>query len=111
MAATDTGVYDFIDREIFSQIPPGTEDVIAAQLLGQEKELGAGGLDPQGDPHDLTTAFHHTSSFSLPEFAAIPGPGTMPVAQGVPMFEPIDNRDKRATVLYGSDTVLSVKKL
>jgi hypothetical protein len=30
MAATDTGVYDFIDREIFSQIPPGTEDVIAA---------------------------------------------------------------------------------
>jgi transglutaminase-like putative cysteine protease len=96
--ADDSGVYEFIDREIFSSIPPGTEPSIAAQLLGDKSELGGGSLTPQGDPHDLATPFHYASSFTLPEFAAIPGPGTMPVPLGVPVFEPIDNLAKLANM-------------
>jgi hypothetical protein len=94
----DTGVYDFIDREVFSTIPPGTEASVAAQLLGEKSELGGGTLTPQGDPHDLAAPFHYASSFTLPEFAAIPGPGTMPVPLGVPVFEPIDNLAKLANM-------------
>jgi transglutaminase-like putative cysteine protease len=94
----DSGLYDYIDRALYASIPPGTQPSVAAELMSQKSELGAGTLAAQSDPHDLAVPFTYASAFSLPEFAAIPGPGTMPVPLGVPVFEPIDNLAKLATL-------------
>jgi hypothetical protein len=91
----DTGRYEENDREQFAGIDPGTEDQAATDLMARFDVQGTGTLaaisptlaaagQPATDPHDLTKPFAYTTSFSMPGYAAIPGPGTMPIPIGVP---------------------------
>jgi len=96
----DTGRYEENDREQFADIDPGTEAQAASDLMERFDVQGTGTLtaaahpakpisgtpagEPASDPHDLSTPFGYTTSFTMPGYAAIPGPGTMPVPIGVP---------------------------
>jgi hypothetical protein len=93
----DTGRDEENDREQFAGIDPGTEEQAASDLMERfdvqgTGTLAAGGAVPAGalaatDPQDLTKPFTYTTNFSMPGYAAIPGPGTvstMPVPIGVP---------------------------
>jgi hypothetical protein len=93
----DTGRYEMNDREEFANIDPGTEEQAASDLMERFDVQGTGTLapmtpavslaasgQPASDPHDLTKPFGYTTSFSMPGYAAVPGPGTMPIPIGVP---------------------------
>jgi hypothetical protein len=89
----DSGRYEENDREQFADIDPGTEEQAASDLMQRFDVQGSGTLEaaspqaagqPAGNPQDLTKPFAYTTSFTMPGYAAIPGPGTMPVPIGVP---------------------------
>jgi len=97
----DSGRYEMNDREEFADIDPGTEEQAASNLMERFDVQGTGTLapmtqaaavpaaslaagSPASDPHDLTKPFGYATSFSMPGYAAVPGPGTMPIPIGVP---------------------------
>jgi transglutaminase-like putative cysteine protease len=82
---TDSGREELEDREDFSNIDPGTGQNAAAGLMERYNVQGIGSLSA-GDPNDLSKTFSYDTSFVLPGYAVVPGPGTMPIPPGVPSF-------------------------
>ncbi len=82
---TDSGREELADREQFADIDPGTGQDAASQLMERFDVQGIGSL-AAGDPRDLNKKFGYDTSFSMPGYAALPGPGTMPMPSGVPTF-------------------------
>jgi transglutaminase-like putative cysteine protease len=81
----DGGQYELRAREEFSQIQPGMQAQYASLLMESYNELGGGTVAAVTDPRDLTRSFTFKTQFSLPFYASLPGPGTMPIPTGVPL--------------------------
>jgi transglutaminase-like putative cysteine protease len=82
---TDSGRQEETDREAFAGIGPGTAGGEAARLMERYNVQGSGDMRAN-DPNDLSKQFGYDTNFVLPGYAAMPGPGTMPLPPGVPSF-------------------------
>jgi transglutaminase-like putative cysteine protease len=82
---TDSGREELEDREAFAEIDPGTGQDEAARLMERYNVQGVGSMSG-GDPNDLSKKFGYDTSFTMPGYATVPGPGTMPIPPGVPSF-------------------------
>lgn len=79
----ETGLFEFIDRAILSRLQPGQEAQVAGALMAQFGEQGTGTLT-LGDARDLSKPYVYSSSFSLPAYANVPGPGSLAMPVGIP---------------------------
>jgi hypothetical protein len=82
---TDSGREELADREQFADYDTAAGQQAASDLMARYDVQGIGSL-AAGDPHDLSKKFGYATSFSMPGYAAVPGPGTMPMPSGVPTF-------------------------
>lgn len=94
---TDSGRYELSDREHFAAIAPGTVAQAAASLMDRYGVQGNGTL-AAGDPRDLSKAFQYTTQFSMPFYAGLPGPGSLPIPLGVPAFSALASLMKYAAL-------------
>jgi hypothetical protein len=80
----NSGFYEMTDREEYDGITPGTTATMATLAMQDYGQLGSGDYSTTTDPRNLTKDFTFSPHFSLPSYAALPGPGTMPIPLGVP---------------------------
>lgn len=85
---SNSGVYDWLSREIFASLPPGMESQFADYVLKNSGQDGTGNYK-HGDLHDLTKAFDFETHFKLPNYAQLPGPGAMVAPLGLSSFSNI----------------------
>ncbi|MDR3520690.1 MAG: DUF3857 and transglutaminase domain-containing protein [Acidocella sp.] len=80
----NSGFYEMIDREGYDGMTPGTSATTATLAMQDYGQLGSGDYSTTADPRNLTKNFTFSIRFSLPSYAALPGPGTIPIPFGVP---------------------------
>ena len=82
------GAFDLISRQLFASFPPGVEPQIAGRVLTLSGQNG-NGTYTHGAPRDLGAPFDYSTSFNLPDYAKLPGPGAITFPQGLNSFSGI----------------------
>ncbi|WP_240158929.1 MULTISPECIES: DUF3857 and transglutaminase domain-containing protein [unclassified Burkholderia] len=82
------GPFDWIARQIFASIRPGQEAQAAARVLMVTGQDGNGTYRHSGI-NDLSRPFSYETTFQLPDYALLPGPGAIPVPVGLSSFSSI----------------------
>ena len=88
------GAVELLSRQLFASLPPGIESQLASRVLSLTGQNGTGTYK-HGDVHDLTVPFTYSTEFALPGLVQLPGPGALPIPQGLNGFTNI------ATALEG----------
>jgi hypothetical protein len=76
------GVFDMLYRALLAPIPPQAKPQVAQQLLAMSGQQGTGELN-WGDPADMSKPLNFSSSFKLPNYAQMPGPGAFSLPVGL----------------------------
>lgn len=85
---TNSGVFDWLSRQIFSTFPPGVGPQVASRVLSMTGQNGSGTY-LHGEVRDLDAPFAYQTRFQLPGVAQFPGPGAMMVPLGLSSFNNI----------------------
>lgn len=85
---TNTGTFDWLTRQILAGVPQGMEPKVVSKVLAMSGQSGTGSYKPIG-LHDLTKPFSYSTSFKLPNFVQLPGPGAMAIPNGFTSFSNI----------------------
>jgi transglutaminase-like putative cysteine protease len=83
------GVSEIALRSIFSRLPPGQEQTVARAQLASVNESGSGAF-VHSDPHDLDKPFVYSTTFTITNLVALPGPGAFPVPSGLRLLPVAD---------------------
>lgn len=84
------GVFDLFYRSLLATVPPQAKPQVAQQLLAMSGQQGTGELN-WGAPADLSKPLNFNSSFKLPGYAPMPGPGAFTLPVGLSGFTTIAN--------------------
>lgn len=79
----DAGLFEFLDRAVMSRVPAGQETQVAGALMAQFGAPGTGSM-VLGDARNLDKPYTYSSSFSIPGYVSVPGPGTFALPLGIP---------------------------
>lgn len=85
---TNSGIFDWFARQIFSSLPPGIEPQVAGRILTLTGQSGTGTYKHL-EPRDLAAPFGYSTEFHMPGFSHLPGPGAMVMPQGLSSFSNI----------------------